>query len=318
MRRSVKEASIGFSLLAAIAGGVGLWFWLSGVVFGQKSWPIRLRFADAAGLTPQSSVTFRGVQVGSVNSVTAQGGSVLVAAQINDPQLLLPRPITAQVRSGSLLGGDAIVALESDLLDNNSPEQISRSLSKSGLPLDSNCDPSLIVCANGLVHGTATPSLNAVMGMMQNLLAKAEKENLIGKGAITLTEVSKTSKAFGVTAKRADLVLASGNTLVLQLQKAIKEADPVIKNLKLATAQANSTLKHTNNIVSAFDNPQTINELKRTLSNAEQLTRRIDAIGGDVQKLSGDPNFVNGMRSVTVGLGKFFDELYPEIRKPIK
>ena len=70
--------------------------------------------------------------------------------------------------------------------------------------------------------------------------------------------------------------------------------------------------------MSAFDNPKTINELKRTLSNAEQLTRRIDVIGGDVQKLSGDPNFVNGMRSVTVGLGKFFDELYPEIRKSIK
>ena len=34
MRRSLKEASIGFSLLAAIAGGVGLWFWLSGFLFG--------------------------------------------------------------------------------------------------------------------------------------------------------------------------------------------------------------------------------------------------------------------------------------------
>ena len=48
MRRSLKEASIGFSLLAAIAGGVGLWFWLSGFLFGKKSYPIQMRFADVA------------------------------------------------------------------------------------------------------------------------------------------------------------------------------------------------------------------------------------------------------------------------------
>jgi phospholipid/cholesterol/gamma-HCH transport system substrate-binding protein len=30
-----------------------------------------------------------------------------------------------------------------------------------------------------------------------------------------------------------------------------------------------------------------------------------------VNKLTGDPQFMEGMRSVTVGLGKFFDELYP-------
>ena len=37
MRRSVREATIGFSLLAALVGGLGLWFWLTGVVFGQKT-----------------------------------------------------------------------------------------------------------------------------------------------------------------------------------------------------------------------------------------------------------------------------------------
>ncbi|MAR07404.1 MAG: mammalian cell entry protein, partial [Cyanobium sp. NAT70] len=41
MRRSVREATIGFSLLAALVAGLGLWFWLSGVVFGQKTWSFR-------------------------------------------------------------------------------------------------------------------------------------------------------------------------------------------------------------------------------------------------------------------------------------
>jgi len=34
-------------------------------------------------------------------------------------------------------------------------------------------------------------------------------------------------------------------------------------------------------------------------------------VGKDVSKLTGDPKFMDGVLSVSVGLGKFFDELYP-------
>jgi phospholipid/cholesterol/gamma-HCH transport system substrate-binding protein len=309
MRRSVREATIGFSLLAALVGGFALWFWLTGVAFGQKVWTFRLRFDDAAGLAPQSTVTFRGVAVGTVRQVKPESGAVLVTVQINDQSLLLPRPLLAQVRSGSLLGGDPQIALVTEAA---TPPR--------GLPgpLAKNCDANRIVCADGLVQGIPTPSLTTVMGLMESILAKTEKEDVIGKVASTTTEISKTSKAFGQTARRADLMLASSDQLVKQLQTAVRQAQPVITNLKAATAEANATMKHANNIAAAFDNPKVINELKRTISNAEQLTRRVDSIGGDVQKLSSDPSFVDGLRSVTLGLGKFFDELYPSIKQPGK
>jgi phospholipid/cholesterol/gamma-HCH transport system substrate-binding protein len=44
------------------------------------------------------------------------------------------------------------------------------------------------------------------------------------------------------------------------------------------------------------------------------LTAKWKAVGGDVKKLTDDPQFMDGVRSVAVGLGKFFDELYPERR----
>ena len=313
MRRSYREATIGFSLLVALVGGIGLWFWLSGVVFGRKTWNLRLRFSDAAGLSQQSTVTFRGVAVGTVREVRPHGNGVDVVAQINDPSLLLPRPLVAQVRSGSLLGGDPQIALES--MAQSFPAGVAG-------PLDSRCNPTLIVCANGLVQGVPTPSLTSVMGLMQNLLAKTDKENLITKVSNTTTELGATSKAFRRTASKADTMLSSSDQLVRQLQQSVREATPVIANLRQATAEAKTTMinanaaaVHARNITAAFDNPQTIHELKRTISNAEQLTRKADAIGGDVQKLSGDPNFVEGMRSVTIGLGRFFDELYPDLKR---
>jgi hypothetical protein len=41
-------------------------------------------------------------------------------------------------------------------------------------------------------------------------------------------------------------------------------------------------------------------------------------VGGDVEKLTADPQFMDGLRSVSIGLGKFFDELYPAQTAPPK
>jgi phospholipid/cholesterol/gamma-HCH transport system substrate-binding protein len=47
------------------------------------------------------------------------------------------------------------------------------------------------------------------------------------------------------------------------------------------------------------------------MANAERLTAQWEAVGGDVHRLTADPGFMNGLRSLAVGLGLFFEELYP-------
>lgn len=72
-----------------------------------------------------------------------------------------------------------------------------------------------------------------------------------------------------------------------------------------------------NNIVAALDNPRTLNELRQTAANASQLTAKINAVGGDVEKLTSDEEFMQGLRNVTIGLGELFAEIYPaETSKP--
>ena len=71
MRRSVREAIVGFTLLAAVTGSAGLWFWIKGISLASRQWTIQVRFADAAGLADRSSVTYRGVLVGRVGPVAA-------------------------------------------------------------------------------------------------------------------------------------------------------------------------------------------------------------------------------------------------------
>jgi len=295
MRRSVREAIVGFTLLAAVSGSAGLWFWIKGVSLASRQWTIKVSFADAAGLADRSSVTYRGVLVGRVSSIKATASAVIAELEITNPDLVLPRPVMAQVQSGSLLGGDAEVAL---LSAGPAP-----AATEPG-PLAKGCATARIVCNGGSVEGQTAPTMASVTSTLQALLDQASNEKLIPK-------VVATTESFQGTAKEANRFMASGQVLVSDLTAAVRKADPTLTNLNKATADAAKATAHLNSIVAALDNPKTIGDLKATASNAKTLTARLDAVGGDLNKLTSDPTFMDGVRSVAIGLGKFFDELYP-------
>ncbi|MCP9817556.1 MCE family protein [Synechococcus sp. GreenBA-s] len=295
MRRSVREAIVGFTLLAGVAGAAGIWLWIKGVNISGRNWTVKVRFPDAAGLAERSSVTYRGVVVGTVRRLEAQSDAVVAELEIQDPDLRLARPVLAEVQAASLLGGDAMVAL---LTAGSAPGPGTPG------PRSPACDAKTILCSGSELKGESAATLSTVTAMMQRLLDQADKEKLVSK-------LAETTRSFDATSKQADRFLRDSQGLVKELNAAVKKADPTLTNLNRATADAARATKHLNSIVSAFDNPQTIGQLKSTAANAEKLTARWEAVGGDVNKLSADPQFMDGIRSVAVGLGKFFEELYP-------
>ncbi len=50
MRRSVREAIVGFSIVGAIAGFAGTMLWLRGVRLGSETWTVTADFQNAGGL----------------------------------------------------------------------------------------------------------------------------------------------------------------------------------------------------------------------------------------------------------------------------
>ena len=288
MRRSVREALVGFSLLAAIASGLGLTFWLRGISLSSSNWRLKASFQNAAGLAARSPVAFRGVIIGSVRSIVVTPQAVLAELEITDPNLVLPRPVVAQVGQASLLGGTAQVSL----ISSGQPPAPS-----AGGPRQRHCNNAVVVCSGSVIEGVATASLDTVMASMQSLLDEAVRLGL-------MTDLASTVKSFDQAAKEANLFLKDGQILVRNIDGSVRKIDPMIDNL-------NATSVHVRNLTAALDNPKTLSELQRTVTNAEQLTARWDAVGGDVKKLTSDPEFMNGVRSVSIGLGKFFDELYP-------
>jgi phospholipid/cholesterol/gamma-HCH transport system substrate-binding protein len=281
MRRSVRDAIVGFTVIGGIIGFASTALWLRGVRLGSSHWSLTARFNDAAGLAERSPVTYRGILVGSVRSIEVTPEAVVAELEIDKGDLRLPLPVTATVGAGSLLGGDAQVALFSagPPLPKNAP-----------LPRGVDCQPTRQLCNGGTVVGREAPSLSTVTATMQELLAQVQDERVIPNVAASLEQIEATTKEF--------------QALTVQLQDELAKAAPVIRNLEAATA-------HVNNIVSSLDNSQTVSELKQTAANAAQLTAKIDAVGGDVAQLTGDPEFMKGVRNLTIGLGELFGEIYP-------
>ena len=281
MRRSVRDAIVGFTVIGGIIGFSSTALWLRGVRLGSSHWTLTALFNDAAGLAERSPVTYRGILVGSVRSISVTSESVVAELEINKADLRLPLPVTATVGSASLLGGSARVALVSSgtPLPPDAP-----------LPQAPGCQPTRQLCSGGTVVGQEVPSLSTVTATMQELLAQVQDERVIPNVAASLEQIEATTKSFEL--------------LTVRLQDELVKAAPVIRNLELATA-------HLNNIVASLDNPQTLSELQQTAANAAQLTATIDAVGGDVAQLTGDPEFMEGVRNLTIGLGELFGEIYP-------
>ena len=281
MRRSVRDAIVGFTLIGGIVGFASTALWLRGVRVGASHWSLTARFNDAAGLAERSPVTYRGILVGSVRSIEVTPEAVVAELEINQADLRLPLPVTATVGSASLLGGSARVALVSSgtPLPPDAP-----------LPQAPGCQPTRQLCSGGTVVGQEVPSLSTVTATMQELLAQVQEERVIPNMAASLELINATTKKF--------------EALTLQLQDDLAKAAPVIRNLETATA-------HMNNIVASLDNPQTLSGLQQTVANAAELSAKINAVGGDVARLTGDPEFMKGVRNLTIGLGELFGEIYP-------
>ncbi|MEB3263596.1 MAG: MlaD family protein [Synechococcus sp.] len=288
MRRSVREAIVGFSLVAAVASAVGLTYWLRGMSLSRNSWSLQVRFVEAEGLAERSPVVFRGVLVGNVRSVRVTPDAVLAVLEINNTNLRLARPVVAEVGEATLLGGEAQVKLIAGgpPLPPGAPNPASR-----------DCDPARMLCNGSQISGVGGATLESVTALIQKLMKQADKEQIVSR-------FSALALSFDQTSRQATVFMKDGQDLVKELEASVRRAQPTIDNL-------NATTAHARNLIAALDNPKTVGELQKTVANAERLTARWEAVGGDVNKLSSDPQFMNGVRSVAIGLGKFFEELYP-------
>ncbi len=281
MRRSLRDSIVGFSLLGGILIFTFFSFWLRGVRVSSKNWHLFAEFNNASGLSKKSPVTYRGILVGSIEEILFTNESIKAKIILNNPEIILTRPAFARVVTNSFLGGDVQVALET------SEKTIPKNTAK---PTSENCDSKLIICQGDIITGKQLSSLSNITSRISQLLKESNQVNLI-------ENVFNAIEKFNNTQENLD-------ELIYLSKKEIKRIEPLISEVTIAA-------NHLNNILSTIDDKETLDDIKITINAARSISNKIDNMSDDFEKLTKDKELLKSIRDLTIGLSKFFNEIYP-------
>jgi phospholipid/cholesterol/gamma-HCH transport system substrate-binding protein len=281
MRRTLRDSIVGFSLLGGILIFTFFSFWLRGLRLSSKNWHLFAEFNNASGLSKKSPVTYRGILVGSIEEILFTNESIKAKIVLNNPEIILPRPTFARVVTNSFLGGDVQVALEST--DKAVPKNIAK-------PTSEKCDTQLIICQGDTITGKQLSSLSNITNRISQLLKESNQENLIENIVNSIDQFDKTQENL--------------DELIYLSKQEILRVEPLITEI---TTAAN----HLNNILSVMDDKQTLDDIKLTINAAKSISRKIDDMSDDFEKLTKDKELTKSIRDLTIGLSKFLNEIYP-------
>ena len=281
MRRSLRDSIVGFSLLGGILIFTFFSFWLRGVKLSSKNWYLFAEFNNASGLSKKSPVTYRGILVGSIEDILFTNESIKAKIVLNNPEIILPKPAFARVVTNSFLGGDVQVALEA------SEKTIPKNIEK---PTSEKCDTKLIICQGDTITGKQLSSLSNITNRISQILKETNQENLIETIVNSIDQFDRTQENL--------------DELIYLSRKEILRIEPLITKI---TTAAN----HLNNILSTIDDKETLDDIKLTIKAAESISSKIDDMSDDFEKLTKDKELTKSIRDLTIGLSKFFNEIYP-------
>ncbi len=183
MRRSYRDAIVGFSLIGGVVIFSGLTFWLKGLKISRETWNITANFTDATGLSNGTPVTFRGIQIGNVQTITFTPKDVKAKIRINSNDLVLFKPVTAKIETNSLLGGDAQISIisQGEPIDNFKM-----------LPTGKGCVQELILCEGDSIKGNDLNNMSKLAGDLNKFINDADQQEIIQKMVSSIEQFDST------------------------------------------------------------------------------------------------------------------------------
>lgn len=311
MRRSFREAAVGLSILAALGIAGGFWLRLRGHQFASGAWTVTVRLENAAGLVSRSTVRYRGVDVGMVQSVTPKPSFVAVQLQLSDPELVIHQPVTAHVGSGSVLGGTTQLVLTGS----------SRALAAPTNPTAEDCPSAQQLCAGDVLQGQRAPTLGDVTSSTTALLDQAIVLDILSTMDLAAKGLINSTDSFTIAADNTSVLMES-------LQDLAQRLSPSVDYINASAVNLDVTMRHLANAAAELDSPETIDQFRHAIANVENATNQLstktgavlvnverftsnlDRIGADIVGITSDPAVADGLRNLAVGLGLLFEDLY--------
>ncbi len=289
---------------------------IGGLNFGKSnSYQVVSYVADASGLTPESKVMFRGVEVGKIKQINLEDGKVKLILDIEN-KYKIPKNIRTSVQASGFLGAKHLVLEQTG-------ETAQGFLAENGVVNEYYKSTDIGELSNKL--GLIADDIKAITESLRQVLAtEAGKNNMKG----TLENVHETTKILREmmveNQKRINKIVENIETLTTSLksisvenQSNINELIANLKDvsevLKMQTPEIASKVNNiTSNLDEVLDDSKT--DLKQTFSNVNTLTTKLEKSVDNINEITDKINKGEG----TVGKLINDNETVDNINKAIK
>ena len=278
--RTTREGFLGlFSLVGLIVFG-GLAFWLSGGQLGQNTYTVNVRFQNASGIKEGGAVNYRGVLVGTVSRITPRPNRVEVQLRINEKARIPVGSIIDIGRSG-LLGEASVEITPSTKVEDSLLDKMS--------PLQSTCDPKVIVCHKSDIEGASNPSVITSLSRLAETFADpafiAKLDKTLTNATVLSEELAKASKSLD---KNLNQISQETISTARSINKTATDASEVSRNLNAVLIEnrgsINQTIAETRQLMASLNTvikenraniSQSILSVQKTSQNIDQLATEI-------------------------------------------
>ncbi|MDJ0682377.1 MAG: MlaD family protein [Xenococcaceae cyanobacterium MO_167.B52] len=224
MSPSMRQSIVGLMLLVSL-GFLGIIIlWLRNFSFGGRSYQATIVFPNAGGMTPGTKVSYRGVKIGQVTTIKPEPEGVAIGVEIAANRLI-PFNSRIETTQAGLVGETSI---DITPLQSLPPNQNIAS------PLDSKCEPSLIICNGSILQGEAILNVNTLIRSLLRI------SNIIGDPETTAairSLVKNATNALGDVEQFFNNAQESGglenlNSTLIAVEQAASQIDSLLAEVR--------------------------------------------------------------------------------------
>lgn len=277
--RAVREGSVGLLFLLGLGLFAGLFLWLRGLSIGERTYRAVINFPTVNGLQQGAPVRFRGVNVGKISAVRPKPNGVEVDADISPADLIIPRDVIVEANQSGII---------SEVSVDITPRQELATAQVTALPLEANCDRTLIVCDGSQLQGQIGISTDEFIRSSTRFLQVYSNQELYQNvnaaarnASIAADQVAQLTRELSSLTKVTRQQVSSFSTTRNSVEKAVNQLSAT--TTKTATSfnatadQIRLTAAGANRLIANLDNLLTANRssLVTALNNLSQTSTQL-------------------------------------------
>ena len=286
-RNALKEGSLGILILLGIGVFGGVLLWLKGFRLGEDGFSFEIKFPDASGLDVGSTVRFRGVQVGKVQSLSVQSDVAIVKVAIANPRLVIPRQSIIETSQSGFLS-NAVIDIQ---------PQTDVAVNASSTPLSDQCDNQIIICSGKSIDGSVGVSFTRLLRQTSSALRQVNESNLVANLSTTLKSTTEAAKSIK---KLSDRV----GTTVSGVDKQLNQFGETASQISNAAASVGKTA----NTAQSFLASNRL-ALANTLQSISNTSKEAQTLLASAKPLLADGEFIGNLKKLSESASETADNL---------